>query len=202
MFFFLKSKYDGGRPETCINVRFRAWNARLCMSQVFPHHSLILKKIIKFLVCLSNYGGGRPETCINVCFGAWNAHLCMYQVVPTVFEKKTNYFTNIFIISKYNGGRPESCRNVRFRLRNARLCMSQVFPHHSLIRKPIYKLIVFLIKIRREKTWDKHKHAFQALKRTFIYVWGLSHHILIRKNKYFINCFSGQNLLDEHLRHA
>ena len=25
-----------GTLETCINMRFRAWNARLCMSQVFP----------------------------------------------------------------------------------------------------------------------------------------------------------------------
>ena len=36
----LLSKYDGGRPETCRNVRFRLRNARLCMSQVFPHHFL------------------------------------------------------------------------------------------------------------------------------------------------------------------
>ena len=33
---FFKSKYGGGRPETCINVRFRPLNARSCMSQAFP----------------------------------------------------------------------------------------------------------------------------------------------------------------------
>ena len=35
------SKYGGGRPDTCINVRFRPRNARLCMSQVFAHLILI-----------------------------------------------------------------------------------------------------------------------------------------------------------------
>ena len=39
----LFSKYAAGRPETCINERFRAWKARLCMSQVFPKHILIIK---------------------------------------------------------------------------------------------------------------------------------------------------------------
>ena len=77
------SKYAGRRPETCINVRFRAWNARLCMSQVFPQHILIRKlKFIKFLVLLSKYGGGRPETCVNVRFRPWNARLSMSQVFP------------------------------------------------------------------------------------------------------------------------
>ena len=41
------SKYAGRRPETCINVRFRAWNARLCMSEFFPQHILIRKLIYK-----------------------------------------------------------------------------------------------------------------------------------------------------------
>ena len=35
------SKSGGGRPETCINVRFRPRNAHLCMSQVFTHHILV-----------------------------------------------------------------------------------------------------------------------------------------------------------------
>ena len=39
----LLSKYGGGRPETCINVRLRPLNARLCLSQFFPHHILIIK---------------------------------------------------------------------------------------------------------------------------------------------------------------
>ena len=39
------SKYYGGTLETCLNVRFRLRNARLCMSQAFPHHILILKKL-------------------------------------------------------------------------------------------------------------------------------------------------------------
>ena len=43
---FLKSKSGGGRPEICLNVRFRSWNARLCKSQVFPHHNLIIKTIL------------------------------------------------------------------------------------------------------------------------------------------------------------
>ena len=34
--FCCLSKYGGGRPEKCINVRFRAWNPLLCMLQVFP----------------------------------------------------------------------------------------------------------------------------------------------------------------------
>ena len=37
------SKYDGGRPETCINVRFMPSNARLGIFHVFPHHILIIK---------------------------------------------------------------------------------------------------------------------------------------------------------------
>ena len=43
----LLSKYGGGSPETCINVRFRALNVRLCMFQDFPRHILIVKLIYK-----------------------------------------------------------------------------------------------------------------------------------------------------------
>ena len=32
-----------------------------------------------------------------------------------------------------------------------------------------------------EKTWNMHKRAFQALKRTFMHVSGLFHHILKKK---------------------
>ena len=39
----LLSKYGGGGPETCINVRFKPGNARLFVFQVFPHHILIIK---------------------------------------------------------------------------------------------------------------------------------------------------------------
>ena len=38
------SKYGKERSETCINVRFRSWNAILYISQVFHHHILIEKK--------------------------------------------------------------------------------------------------------------------------------------------------------------
>ena len=44
-----------------------------------------------------------------------------------------------------------------------------------------------------------HKRAFQALKRTFMLVSGLSHHILIRKLIYKV---FGQNIVGEDLRHA
>ena len=49
--FFL-SKYGGGRSDTCINVRFRAWNASLCMSQ-FLTNQISFKNIIKYLVYLN-----------------------------------------------------------------------------------------------------------------------------------------------------
>ena len=55
--FLLLSKNAGGRPETCINVRFRAWNARLCMSQVFPQDIMIIKLVIKILVYYQNMVG-------------------------------------------------------------------------------------------------------------------------------------------------
>ena len=44
-FFYLK--YGGWSPETSINVCFRAWNARLCMSQILPRHILIQNQFIK-----------------------------------------------------------------------------------------------------------------------------------------------------------
>ena len=43
------SKYDEVRPEACIKVRFRPWNAHLCISQVFPHHVLIKNYFMKYL---------------------------------------------------------------------------------------------------------------------------------------------------------
>ena len=46
--WFFKSKYGGGRPENCINVRFRTWNACLCMFPVFHYHILIWK--IKYFI--------------------------------------------------------------------------------------------------------------------------------------------------------
>ena len=79
------------RPETCINVRFRPWNARLCMSQLFFRHILIKKLIYKEFGFLSKDGGGRPETCINVRFRPWNARLIMSQVFPHhILLKKPN----------------------------------------------------------------------------------------------------------------
>ena len=126
-YFVLLSKNGGGRPETCVNVRFRPWNARLCMFQVFAHHILIIKLIYKVFSFLSEYGGGRPETCINVRFRAWKARLCLFQV----------------------------------------------FPHHILIKKLICKVFSFIIKIWWGKTWNKHKRAFQPLKRSFMHVSGL-----------------------------
>ena len=80
--FFFQSKYGGGRPETCINVRFRPWDAHLCISQVSPNHILIKKPIYLYIGFLSKNDGGRPETCITVWFRAWNARLCMSQVFP------------------------------------------------------------------------------------------------------------------------
>ena len=47
---FFKSNYNGGRPETRINVRFRACNARSCMSQYFPHHILIKNQLLYKLI--------------------------------------------------------------------------------------------------------------------------------------------------------
>ena len=86
-YLVLLSKYGGGSPETCINVRFRAWNARLCMFQDFPHHILIIKLIYKvFGFIIKIWWGKSWNTCINtafqglnVRFRAWNARLCMFQ---------------------------------------------------------------------------------------------------------------------------
>ena len=60
-------------------------------------------------------------------------------------------------------------------------------PHHILIKKLIYKVFGFIIKICWGKTWDMHKRAFQALKRTFTHVSGLSPPYFDKKTKNFIN---------------
>ena len=104
------SKYGGGRPETCINVRFRPWNARLCMSQIFPHHILIIKLIYKVFGFIIKIWWGKT----------WDMHKRAFQGLKRTFMHVSGlpppYFDN----------------------KTARLCMSQVFPHHIMKVKPIY----------------------------------------------------------------
>ena len=73
--------------------------------------------------------------------------------------------------------------------------------------------MVFLIKLWLGKTWDMHKRAFQALKRTFIHVSGLPppfcdkktkrnvrffpQHILIKNQLLFKLFFFNQNMVGE-----
>ena len=138
---------------------FQGLNALLCMLDVsvLPHHILIRKLVYEvFSFCIKIWLG-RPETCINVRFMAWNARLRMFEVLP-------------HNISKNGGGRPETGINVRFSPWNARWFMSQVFPHHIPIKKLIYKVFCFIIKIWWGKTWNMHKRTFQGLKRTFMHV--------------------------------
>ena len=71
----LLSKYARRRPETCINVRFRAWNARLSMSQVFPQHILIIKLIYKVFGFI-----------IKICWGkTWDMHKRAFQGLKRTF---------------------------------------------------------------------------------------------------------------------
>ena len=94
--FFL-SKSGGGSPETCINVRFRPWNARLCMFQDFPHHILIIKLIYKVFGFINKIWWGK----------SWNTHKRAFQTLkrtfmhvsglpPPYFDTKTKYFINKF----------------------------------------------------------------------------------------------------------
>ena len=162
VFFLIKIGWR--RPQTWINVRFRAWNARLCLSQVFSHLILIKKQSIHKMVALSNYGEERPETCINV----------ISQVFPHHNLVKTNFFINCFFLSKNGRGRFETCTNVRFRPWKACLCMFQVFPYRILIlKKKTNFRIIFFFKLLWGKIWDLDKRAFQAAKLTFMHVSGL-----------------------------
>ena len=48
-----------------------------------------------------------------------------------------------------------------------------------------------------------YKRAVQALKRTFMHVSGLPHHVLKKKNQLLYKMiFSHQNMVGEDLRHA
>ena len=91
----LLSKYGGGSPETCINVRFRAWNVRLCMFQDFPRHILIVKLIYKVFGFIIKIWWGK----------SWNMHKRAFQGLkltfthvsglhPPYFDNKTKYFIN------------------------------------------------------------------------------------------------------------
>ena len=98
---FFKSKSGGGRPGTCINVRFRPRNALLCMSQVFPHHILINKKIDKMIIFLTKI---------------WWGKTCYLKKPHHILIIKTNYFISCYFFnSKHGRGRPETCINKRFR---------------------------------------------------------------------------------------
>ena len=91
----ISSKYGGGRPETWINVRFRPWNARLCMFQVFPHHILIVKLIYKVISFIIKIWWGKtwkmPERAFE---GKKRTFMHVSGFPPPYFGNKTKYFLN------------------------------------------------------------------------------------------------------------
>ena len=146
------------------------------MSQVFPHHNLILKTnyFINWFF-KSNYTCLRSSpTYFDLKKNSWYSNWFFFKIKirwgktwymrkhafqglkrmfihvsglpPPYFDKKTKYFINWFFLSKYGWGRSETSINVRFRPWKAGSCMSQVFPHHILMKKKFYKLIGFLSK--------------------------------------------------------
>ena len=150
------SEYGGERPETCINMRFMTWNARLFMCQVFPHHILIIKLIYKVFVFFIEIWWGKTWDMHKRAIQALKRTFMHVSCLPTpYFDNKTKYFINQFL-SEYGGERPETCINVRFMPWNARLIMSQVFPHHILIKKLIYKVFGFFY---RNMVGEDLRHA-------------------------------------------
>ena len=135
--FFKKSRYGEGRPETCINVHFRAWNARLYISQVFFQHILIKKKnnlknncffFHQFLV------GEDLRQAWKRVSGPETHVYARLRCSLTIFWLKNQFIKILFFFkSKSGGGRPETCTNVHFRAWNARLYIPQVFFQHILI---------------------------------------------------------------------
>ena len=87
VFSFL-SKYGGGRPETCINVRFRSWNARLCLFQVFPYHILIIKLIYKTFSFIFKIWWGKT----------WNMHTRAFRGLKRTFMHVSGLPHHILII--------------------------------------------------------------------------------------------------------
>ena len=81
----------GGRPETCINVRFRAWNARLCMFQVFPHHILIIKLFYKAFSFIIKIWWGKTLNMHKRAFqGLKRTFVHVSGLPPPYFDNKTN----------------------------------------------------------------------------------------------------------------
>ena len=79
---------------TCIDLHFRPWITRICMSQVFNHHILISKTNYFLIFFFNQKWWGRAEKCIN-------ARLCMSQVfIHHILISKTKYFLNFFFQSK------------------------------------------------------------------------------------------------------
>ena len=176
----LLSKYGKGKPETSINVRFRAWNARLCMLQVFPYHILIEKLTYKVFDIKSNFGGGRPEVCINVHLRAWNAHLCMSQF----FAKHISFKKIIYkYLVSLNQNMLVEDLSVRLRNWNSRFCMSQVFPHKILIKKK-YFIIWFSNSKYGNGSFETCINVRFRSWNAFLYISQVfHHHILIKKKE-------------------
>ena len=174
------SKYVGGRPETCINVRFRPWNARFCMSHIFPHHILIKKNNLKSNWFFIKICWGKTWYMHKRAFQALKRTFCVSQIFPQhILIKKPITLEIVFFIKLWRG-RPETCNNLHFRAWNARFMHVPGIPPRSFDLKTNYlRYCFFFIKLWRGKTWDMHKRAFQALKRTFMHVSGVFHHILI-----------------------
>ena len=96
--WFSLSKFGGGRPETCKNVRFRALNAHLCISQVFPRHVLIQKLITSYFflnpnmveeeLCHAKTCVSGPETHVYTCLRSSSSIFCL----KNQFIKKIFYF--------------------------------------------------------------------------------------------------------------
>ena len=90
------------------NVRFRAWNAHLCMSQVFPTIFWFKKAKLYNLVFLNQI----------MMENSWDIHKRAFQGLKRTFMHVSNlpppYFNlkNQFIkycfLSKFGGGRPET----------------------------------------------------------------------------------------------
>ena len=100
----LLSKYGGGRPERCINVRFRPWNARLCMSQVFPHHILIIKPDTLYISFIIKIWWGKTWEMHKRAFqGLKRTFMHVSGLSPPYFDYKTKNFINCFFIKIWWG---------------------------------------------------------------------------------------------------
>ena len=127
------------------NVRFRPWNARLCMSEVFPRHSLIKNTISKVIGFLIKICWRKIWDMQNVRFRAWNAHLCMSQVFPTIFWfKKAKLYNLVFFLNQNMMENSWDMHKRAFQgLKRTFMHVSNLTLPYFDLKKPIYKVIGF-----------------------------------------------------------